>query len=90
MYFLTKNFGYFKYLYYICKWKMSTKQYSTSKNFDYEMFYNWCRAMKEDGHTVFVSEYQMPSDFKCIWQKEVTNAMNLTSTKKPIEKLFTL
>ena len=67
-----------------------TKQYSTSKNFDYEMFYNWCRAMKEDGHTVFVSEYNMPSDFKCIWQKEITNAMNLTSTKKPIEKLFTL
>ena len=67
-----------------------TKQYSTSKNFDYEMFYNWCRAMKEDGHTVFVSEYNMPSDFKCIWQKEVTNAMNLTSTKKPTEKLFTL
>ena len=54
------------------------------------MFYKWCRAMKEDGHTVFVSEYNMPSDFKCIWQKEVTNAMNLTSTKKPIEKLFTL
>ena len=33
-----------------------TKQYSTSKNFDYEMFYNWCRAMKKLGHTVFVSE----------------------------------
>ena len=52
------------------------------------MFYKWCRAMKEDGHTVFVSEYNMPSDFKCIWQKEVRNAMNLTSTKKPIEKLY--
>ena len=54
------------------------------------MFYNWCRAMKQNGHTVFVSEYNMPSDFKCVWQKEVTNAMNLTLTKKPIEKLFTL
>lgn len=67
-----------------------TKQYEYSKSFDYEMFYDWCRAMKEDGHTIFISEYQMPSDFKCIWQKEVTNAMNPTITKKPIEKLFIL
>lgn len=68
----------------------NTKQYEFSKNFDYDMFYDWCRAMKEDGNTIFVSEYQMPSDFKCIWQKEVTNAMNQTITKKPVEKLFTL
>lgn len=67
-----------------------TKQYLTSKDFDYEKFYDWCREMKEKGHTVFVSEYQMPEDFKCVWQKEVTNAMNPTITKKPIEKLFTL
>ena len=67
-----------------------TKQYLTSKNFDYEKFYDWCRKMKEEGHTIFISEYQMPSDFKCIWQKEVTHAMNPTITKKPIEKLFTL
>ena len=67
-----------------------TKQYMTSKNFDYEMFYDWCRAMKEDGHTVFISEYNMPSDFKCIWEKEITNSMNPTITKKLIERLFTL
>lgn len=67
-----------------------TKQYEYSKDFDYDMFYDWCRAMKEDGHTIFISEYQMPSDFKCVWEKEVTNAMNPTITKKPIEKLFTL
>lgn len=67
-----------------------TKQYETSKDFDYERFYDWCREMKAKGHTIFVSEYQMPEDFKCIWQKEITNAMHQTNTKKPIEKLFTL
>lgn len=67
-----------------------TKQYQFSRDFDYDMFYDWCRAMKEDGHVIFVSEYQMPSDFKCIWQKEVTNSMNQKITKKPIEKLFML
>ena len=68
----------------------NTKQYEYSKDFDYEMFYDWCRAMKEDGHTIFVSEYNMPSDFKCIWEKEITNAMNPTITKKPTERLLTL
>ena len=66
-----------------------TKQYETSKDFDYERFYNWCIENK-DRYKIFVSEYFMPDDFKCIWKKEVTNAMNTTKTYKPIEKLFTL
>lgn len=70
---------------------INTKQYDVSKNFDYNKFYDWCREMKAKGkYKIFVSEYTMPSDFKCIWQKEITNAMNPTITKKPIEKLFTL
>ena len=67
-----------------------TKQYSTSKNFDYERFYNWCREMKAQGHRVFVSEYQMPEDFKCVWEKQITNAMNQKNTYKPTERLFTI
>ena len=67
-----------------------TKQYSTSKNFDYERFYDWCRRMKANGHRIFVSEYQMPDDFKCIWEKQITNAMNQKNTYKPTERLFTL
>ena len=63
------------------------KQYETSKDFNYERFYNWCRE-NQDKYKIFVSEYFMPDDFKCIWQKEVTNAMNTTKTYKPIEKLF--
>lgn len=65
-----------------------TKQYTTSKNFDYGRFYEWIHEMKDKGHTVFVSEYQMPDDFTCVWEKGVTNAMNQTITKKTVEKLF--
>lgn len=65
-----------------------TKQYSTSKDFDHNKFWNWCRNMTNNGHQVFVSEYNAPSDFKCIWKKEITNSMNMTKTYKPIEKLF--
>lgn len=65
-------------------------QYTTSRNFDYEMFYDWCREKHAEGYRVFVSEYEMPDDFKCVWQKQITNSMNQTITKKPIEKLFML
>ena len=66
-----------------------SKQYETSKDFDYEKFYEWCRKNKSK-YQIFISEYNMPEDFKCIWQKEVTNSMNTTKTYKPIEKLFIL
>jgi len=67
-----------------------TYGYSTSKNFDHDRFYDWARQMKRDGHTVYVSEYQMPGDFCCIWQKQITNSVNLTKTYKPTERLWTL
>lgn len=67
-----------------------TKQYSTSKNFDYERFYEWCREMRDKGNTVFVSEYSMPDDFRCIWSKEIATTINQTKTKRPTEKLFIL
>lgn len=67
----------------------NTKEYQFSRGFDYEHFYQWCIDMEKLGHTVIISEYEMPSDkFECIWSKEVTNAMNPTITKKAVEKLF--
>ena len=65
-----------------------TKQYSTSKDFDYSKFWQWCRYMSGKGHEVFVSEYNAPDDFECVWSKEVTNAMSTKKTYKPTEKLF--
>lgn len=65
-----------------------TKQYSISKDFDYDKFYSWCFAMRDFGHIVFVSEYNMPDGFECVWSKEVTNSLNTTKTYKPIEKLY--
>lgn len=68
----------------------NTKQYSISKNFDYEKFYAWCREMKNQGHTVYVSEYWMPEDFTCVWEKSVKTAINQTKTKNTTERLFKL
>jgi len=68
----------------------NTKQYSTSKKFDYNTFYKWCEKMSSLGHIVYISEYDMPDNFKCVWEKEITNSMNTINTYKPTEKLFTL
>jgi DNA adenine methylase len=66
------------------------KNYAFGHNFDYDLFYQSCRKMNELGHKIFISEYDMPEDFKCVWEMEVTNSMHPTKTQKPIEKLFTL
>ncbi|MDM8534753.1 DNA adenine methylase [Clostridiaceae bacterium HSG29] len=66
----------------------STKKYSTG-NFDYDKFYQWCIEKHNEGHQVFISEYYMPSDFKCVWQKEVNSSLTKdTGSKKNVEKLF--
>lgn len=69
----------------------NTTKYSTSKNFNYEEFYQWCREQYSLGHQIFVSEYEMPDDFICVWQKKVYSSLDLnTGGKTNIEKLWTL
>ncbi len=63
-----------------------TKGYTTGK-FDYLRFYDWTRQMADQGHKVYVSEYQMPPDFVCVWEKSIVNNLNKSW---PTEKLWTL
>lgn len=59
--------------------------------FDSVAFWQWCRDKKAEGHTIFVSEYNAPDDFICVWQKQVNSSLTKnTGGKKAIEKLFTL
>jgi len=59
--------------------------------FNHSKFWEWCRKMKRAGHTVFVSEYNAPEDFICVWSKKVNNSLTKdTGSKQGIEKLFTL
>lgn len=58
---------------------------------NHEEFYEWCRARRAEGHTIFISEYTMPEDFIELWAKvQVTNLTNLTKANYNVEKLFTL
>ncbi len=66
-----------------------TMEYNGNKAFNHTTFWQWVRDKAQEGHTIFVSEYQAPSDFECIWSKEVTsNLKNHGDSKKEIERLF--
>lgn len=71
-----------------------TKQYSTSKDFNYSTYYDKLRDLSALGHKVFCSEYEMPNDFKCIWQQELKSSLSANGVaggnKISVEKLFTI
>lgn len=61
-------------------------KYSYSINHD--EFFSWCREKVKQGHKVFVSEYNAPDDFICIWQGKLKTCVNQIITKEATEKLF--
>lgn len=78
-----------KYLIYCDIPYRNTKQYMYSRDFDYDSFYEWCSIQRSLGHTVIVSEYEMPADrFELIFSKKIKNSMNLEATHDAEEKLF--
>ena len=70
------------------------RKYVGNVKFDSDIFWEWCRKRTNDGHIVFISEYEAPDDFECIWSKQISASAN-NSTKngqglKAVEKLFKL
>lgn len=59
--------------------------------FDHAEFWQWCRSMKNIGHTIYISEYNAPEDFICLWSKKVNSSLTKnTGSKKAVEKLYTI
>ena len=58
----------------------------------FDKFYDWCRKQKNNGNIVLCSEYEMPSDFECVWEKSysVNFDSNRRTKQERIEKLFIL
>ena len=66
-----------------------TAKYKAVDEFNHDVFFDWCRSKVKQGHNVFISEYNAPDDFICVWQKEITSSLGKdTGSKKSIEKLF--
>lgn len=70
----------------------NTKQYAFSKDFLHDVFWEWARKNIKKGHKVFISEYNAPDDFVCVWEQEVKSSLSANgksgSSKSSIEKLF--
>lgn len=62
------------------------------KNFNHDEFWATVRDWKNKGAKVFVSEFEAPEDFQCIWSKERKLSVrgDLKTAKIKTEKLFTL
>jgi len=56
--------------------------------FNHVVFWQWCRERVKEGHTVFISEYNAPDDFKCVKTVEHKTILDKNSQYKRVEKLF--
>lgn len=58
--------------------------------FNHEEFWDWCREKSKEGHEVYVSEYNAPDDFECIWSKNINISLSAGEKKVATERLFKL
>ena len=65
---------------------MGTTKYKS--DFCHKIFWQWCRDMSKLGHTVFISEYSAPDDFKCIKEIQYKTILDKNSQYPRTEKLF--
>ena len=66
-----------------------TGAYDAVSKFSHADFWEWVRNKTLEGHQVFISEYNAPADFICIWSKEINTTMsNNSNSIKRVERLF--
>jgi DNA adenine methylase len=56
--------------------------------FNHVKFWQWCRNMSNAGHAVFISEYDAPDDFECVFSLEKKVTLSKDKISKRVEKLF--
>lgn len=57
--------------------------------FNHDSFWDWCRDKSRLGYKMYISEYNAPKDFICIYEKEVSQRMNNNiDAKISPERLF--
>ena len=67
----------------------ATKKYLS--DFDNEAFWEWARQASKKVKKLYISEYDAPDDFECIWQMEKKDGLGTQKGKKQnikVEKLF--
>lgn len=71
----------------------NTSGYKNVGSFDHEAFWQWCRDKGSEGHKVFISEYNAPNDFECLWEGNFKSSLSANGksggNKNSTERLFT-
>lgn len=57
------------------------------ERFNSEAFWSWVREMA-GSHRIYVSEYEAPDDFRCIWQKRTSSSQSDSVWTLATERLF--
>ena len=58
-------------------------------DFNHSDFWEWCRGQVKGGNYIYVSEYNAPDDFVCVWSKVVKTVLNKNNQEtKRTERLF--
>ena len=57
-------------------------------SFTHEPFWNWCRLMVKEGHSVFVSHHSAPDDFVEVWGKDILYNPNGNNVQEGHEGLY--
>lgn len=65
----------------------TTKYAGNKDKFDHEKFWKWASELSKH-HRVFVSEYNAPDDWECVWTKDVPANLAIHNQKRNQEKLF--
>lgn len=70
----------------------NTLKYKKVEEFNYEFYYNWVKELSKN-NIVICSEYYMPEEFICIWERQTkvlidSNKKKSETDKNRIEKLF--
>lgn len=68
---------------------MNTKEYDVREKFNHEKFWEWCRQ-KSKSNLIYISEYNAPSDFECVWARKTNVSLCPDKTLPQTEKLFTI
>lgn len=80
-------YNYIDCLFYMDPPYKDTKQYGTSKNFNHNEFWEFCRDLSKE-NIVIISEHNAPDDFECIWQNDVKRTIDINKRIDVTEKLF--
>lgn len=63
-------------------------------DFNHDVFWEYARIISNEGHSVYISEYEAPEDFECIWQRKYQSSLSsngeVGGSKISVEKLFKL